>query len=634
MTFSDAIGRHWRRLRNLLQTRPVELVYGSGYLLELPGTLHDSQRGERILTFLSAEKLLRGGAVHTPRPVPLKLLEQVHDEDYLDSLHANEALTRAIGYRVTDLQHDRILDLQRLMAGGSRLAARLALSSGGTAINLGGGFHHAFPDRGERFCIFNDIAAAIVAERLRGFDEPVLVVDLDLHDGDGTRAIFADDETVHTFSVHNLSSKNGDAVASTSIELPDGTGDEEYLAVLHERLPPVFEAVEPGLVIYLAGSDPAEDDALGNWRITAEGMLERDRLVAGLAGAGEPLNGAGDDESAAAPPEPRPTSLKRVLPGLTGHTPLVVLLAGGYGKQSWRYSARFIAWLISGDVLEPPTLDEITVERYRRLARRFQPSELTAEEPGNDFGLTEEDVLGALGGAARRTRFLGYYSRHGVELALERTGALDRIRTLGFDSPDIELDLNNPAGETVRIFGDLAHHELLMELRVRPDGSTLPGFEMLRVEWLLLQNPRREFDDTRPRLPGQRHPGLGFLRETVALLILVCDRLGLDGLLFVPSHFHLATPSRKFLRFVEPEAEGRFRALRRVLEPLGMPEASRAVEEGRVIDADGETVGWQPSPMVLAVSDRLEEHIQSEGFEARAKACEERCRFHLRPADG
>lgn len=640
LDLAASIRRRWRRLRQLVRPRPVDFVYSPDYELHLPGALHDPQRGERILAFLAAEGLVRESAVHTPRPVSLALLERVHTPGYLESLHDPAALTRLLGYRVPEDLADRILDLQRLMAGGTRLACRLALAGGGTAVNLGGGFHHAFADRGARFCVFNDVAVAIADARQRGFAGPVLVVDLDLHDGDGTRAIFAADETVHTFSIHNLSSEPLEAKAATVIELPDGTGDADYLATLRRRLPPVYAAMAPELVIYLAGADPAADDALGNFRLGAEAMLERDRLVVGLAGAGpdrpaarengtEGGNGddrRGDVRGAGAPSTDR-------LPALAGRVPLVVALAGGYGQEAWRYGARFCAWLLTGRTIEPPATEEIVLARYRRMARRFQPSDLTVEHEADDdgFGLTEEDVLGALGGAPRHTRLFGYYSRHGVELALERSGMLDRLRALGFE-PRLEFDLDSPGGETLRILGGAGRDDLLVELRAARDATSLAGFELLRIEWLMIQNPRRGFDADRQPLPGQKHPGLGLLRDVVSLLILVCDRLDLDGLYFVPSHFHLAAQSRKYLRFVEPEHEARFRAVCEALGDRSLGEATRAVAAGRVRDDDGETVAWKPVPMVLPVSEKLEARAMGEDYEARVADAAGRFRFHLAPA--
>lgn len=624
---AGSIRRRWRRLRQLVRPRAVDFVYSPDYELHLPGVLHDPQRGERILTFLAAEGLVRETAVHTPRPATLQQIERVHTAEYLDSLHDADALARLFGFSVPEEVADRILDLQRLMTGGTQLATRLALAGGGAAVNLGGGFHHAFSDHGARFCVFNDVAVAITGARRRGLDGPVLIIDLDLHDGDGTREIFAADETVHTFSIHNLTSKPVEAVAATVIELPDGTGDREYLDVLRRRLPPVYATVAPELVFYLAGADPAADDALGNFRLSADGMLERDRFVLALAGAapgGDRDEDREDESDAERPAEP---------PALAGRVPLVVTLAGGYGQEAWRYGARMCAWLASGNAIEPPSTDDITLARYRRIARRFQPSDLTAEETGDadDFGLSEADVLGDLGGAPRRTRLLGYYSPHGVELAFERTGILDRLRALGFD-PRLELDFDSPGGEMLRIYGGPGRDELLIELRGSVDANSLPGFDLLRVEWLMIQNPRRRFSLDHQPLPGQKHPGLGMLRDLVSLLILVCDRLGLDGLYFVPSHFHLAAQSRKYLRFVEPEHEARFRAICRALDGKGLGEATRAVAEGRVRDQKNRKVEWEPVPMVLAVTDRLEQRVRGDDYETALAKAADRYRFHLVPA--
>ena len=106
------------------------------------------------------------------------------------------------------------------MTGGTLLATRLALASRGIAVYLGGGFHHAFPGRGERFCLFNDVGAAVADLRAAGFEGRILIVDLDLHDGDGTRAIFAADPTVHTFTIHNQTNGEEDATEATVVELP------------------------------------------------------------------------------------------------------------------------------------------------------------------------------------------------------------------------------------------------------------------------------------------------------------------------------------------------------------------------------------------------------------------------------
>lgn len=600
---STFVHRKLRQLRARYGLPQLDLVYGAQYQLHLSGILHDPLRGEKILGWLAGQKLLRSGSVREPHSASVRTLRRVHDDDYLESLRDPEAFTRVLGYSVGEAERDRILELQRFMVGGTILAVRLALTTDRTTFNLGGGLHHAFADRGERFCLFNDVATAIATERARGFEGRVLVVDLDLHDGDGLRSLFADDDTVHTYSIHNQTNQAETVAEATVIELGTGVDDDTYLGTLRNTLPDVFRRFRPQVVVYLAGTDPARDDALGDWRISPDGLLERDRFVVELT------------RDAAEEP------------------PLVITLAGGYGDNAWRYSARFAAWVITGEELPlPPTEEEEILQRYRRLAKTFTRRELTSETEGGVHGwsLTEEDVMGALAGSRERTRFLDYYSLHGIELALEKTGLLEEIRDLGFEEPTFEMDLDNPSGDTLRLFGDARKTELLVELRAQRDRSVLSGMELLRVEWLLLQNPRASFPEDRPPLPGQRYPGLGMLKDVSSFLVLVCDRLGLDGVYFVPSHYHLAAQSRKMLRFLEPEHEAEFRAMRSALETLPLAEATKAVSRGRVVDAEsGKPVQWKPAPMVLPVSERLEERLYGEEYEERVREAREELTYRL-----
>lgn len=599
-----ALRRGRRSFGRLLGRRGPDFVYSRRYQLDLQGAAVDPLRGERILSFLDAAGLLSSGAVHPAPPASFRHLRRVHTDDYLDALNRPGALTSIVGLSIGDEQTERILETQRAMAGGTLIATALALESKGIAINLGGGLHHAFAAKGERFCAFNDVAVAICELRARGFGGPILIVDLDLHDGDGTRSIFAEDPTVHTFSIHNLTTsdeRGRRAVAATVIELPGEVRDEVYLDTLRRHLPPVYDSFRPDLVFYLAGCDPAADDHLGNWKISPEGMLERDLFVLNLVRGG------------------------------SRKPPMVVALAGGYGHGSWRYSARFFSALLRrGQPLELPDFEESTLLRYRRVAQETAPHELTGDGPTEDWGLTLEDIMPMGAGLHRPTRFLGFYSRQGLELALERSGVLDRLRSRGFAEPTVETELGNPAGDTVRIYGDRDHQELLIEARLLIDRREIPGLALLRIEWLLLQNPRLPFTVDRPRLPGQRYPGLGLLTDIIALLVVACDRLQLDGLLFVPAHFHTASQGRKHLRFVHPEHEGVIRALDKALAGLNLAAATNAVAEGRLVDArTGKPFEWRPMPMVLPVSAALREHLDESEYQKKVEDAAASYEFRL-----
>ncbi len=571
--------RLWRRLK----PPAFRAVYHEKYNAAFPDVPNDPLRAERILAFLASEGLILRRCVNRPEPVWLKTLELVHGNGYLDAIHEPATLTSIMGAPISHDQVDRLIDFQRLQTGGTLMATRRARAHG-VGVNLGGGFHHAMADHGGGFCIFNDVAVAIADERRRGLEGPILVIDLDLHDGDGTRDIFRDDRDVFTFSIHARHWGPTEALASAAIELDSQVDDRTYLEAVRRHLPTLIEELEPRLVFYLAGCDPAHDDLLGDWRISAEAMLARDRLVVSRV---------------------RCRRQK---------APLVILLAGGYSQQAWRYTARFLSDIQRpGRPIEPPSTEEITLKRYRYISRSFDPGELSGAGAAGNFGLTEEDVFLPAWVGRKKTRFLDFYTKHGLELVFERAGFLDRLRDLGFAHPTLVLQLDDPGGQTLRIFGGPDRRELLVELRLRLDRRSLIGLELLSVEWLLLQNPKADFDAGRPRLPGQSHPGLGMLNDVVAMLQVACERLHLDGLVFVPSEFHVAAYGHGYLTFLEADARASFAALLRLFRETPLPEATRAVAEGRVVDAEtGEVFHWRPSPMVLPVSDKLAQRVRQE----------------------
>jgi acetoin utilization deacetylase AcuC-like enzyme len=165
-----------------------------------------------------------------------------------------------------------------LAAGGTIQATELAITHGG-AYNIGGGFHHAFPGHGEGFCAIHDVAVAIRKANLR-----TLVVDVDVHHGNGTAAIFRNDRDVYTLSIHQFN--NYPAIKPPSdldIHLQDGIGDEEYLALLQPALIKALDEHQPEMLYYVAGADPYEHDQLGGLRLTIDGLRRRDELVLGVS---------------------------------------------------------------------------------------------------------------------------------------------------------------------------------------------------------------------------------------------------------------------------------------------------------------------------------------------------------------
>ncbi len=203
-------------------------------------------------------------------------LELVHERAYLDDFFACRWTERT---RSSELPLDPpLVRAYVLMTGGTIQACRAALESG-FAMNLGGGFHHAFAGHAEGFCYLNDLAVAIrVLQRERAI-ERALVIDLDLHQGNGTARIFQDDDTVYTFSMHQERLYPVKEESDWDIGLPDPAGDALYLKHLDEVLPELFARAEPDLVVYQAGADPFEEDVLGNLGITMKALAERDRRV-------------------------------------------------------------------------------------------------------------------------------------------------------------------------------------------------------------------------------------------------------------------------------------------------------------------------------------------------------------------
>jgi acetoin utilization deacetylase AcuC-like enzyme len=243
------------------------LPAGHRFPIEKYSLLRDAVIAEGVVTH-----------VHEPERATCEELARVHTDDYIDRLTSgalSDAELRVLGFPWSPA----LVERSYRALGGTLGAARSALRTG-IAMNLAGGTHHAFPDRGEGFCVFNDVAVAIRALRAEGLIRRAAIIDLDVHQGNGTHAIFAGDEDTFTFSMHGSRNYPFHKVPGTlDIELPDGTGDADYLARLADALPQVLDSGAPDLVVYLAGADPHERDRLGRLKLTFDGLERRDAMV-------------------------------------------------------------------------------------------------------------------------------------------------------------------------------------------------------------------------------------------------------------------------------------------------------------------------------------------------------------------
>jgi acetoin utilization deacetylase AcuC-like enzyme len=254
------------------------VAYTSRYYADIgEGHVFPIRKFELVRDQLLREGTLRAAQIVEPHPAAIEDVLLVHTLDYVTRLRAGSLTPREI--RRLGLPWSKALVRRSFLATGGTLAASRWSLEEGVGSNLAGGTHHAFPDHGEGFCVLNDVAIAIRVLLRDRLIERSGVVDCDVHQGNGTAAIFEGDERVYTFSMHGA--KNYPlfkARSSLDVELPDGTDDAAYMTALAENLPRVF-AHAPDIVFYLGGADPFVGDKLGRLALTMEGLAARDRFV-------------------------------------------------------------------------------------------------------------------------------------------------------------------------------------------------------------------------------------------------------------------------------------------------------------------------------------------------------------------
>jgi acetoin utilization deacetylase AcuC-like enzyme len=257
---------------------PFKLVYHPRYDLDLGPHVFPSQKFKMVRDTLLEEHVADDSDFLEPEPAADEDVLRVHTPAWVrklqtDSLTLSERMKLEIPYS------QATVEAFWLAAGGSTLAGRRAVADGFSA-NLGGGFHHAYPGHGEGFCMIHDVAIGIRALQAGRVIQTAMVVDTDVHHGNGTAAIFANDPSVFTLSIHQ---ENNYPVpkppSNEDIGLEDGTRDGEYLDALEEGLLRALKQMTPDLIFYVGGADPYREDQLGGLALTLEGLQRRDRLV-------------------------------------------------------------------------------------------------------------------------------------------------------------------------------------------------------------------------------------------------------------------------------------------------------------------------------------------------------------------
>jgi acetoin utilization deacetylase AcuC-like enzyme len=257
----------------------MQAFHSNQYVIELPdGHKFPIIKYAKIRQRLITEGTLAEGSISEPALANREEILLVHTADYHDRFIEGQLTAREVR-RLGLPWSASLVRRSRFSVAGTMAAAHTALNEGASA-NLGGGTHHAFADHGEGFCVFNDIAIAINLLRAEGAIYRAAVIDCDVHQGNGTAAIFANEPEVFTLSLHG--EKNYPLIKQQStidVAFADGTEDDEYLYLLEENLAPVLERFRPDIVFYQAGVDPLHKDRLGRLALTAEGLMRRDAMV-------------------------------------------------------------------------------------------------------------------------------------------------------------------------------------------------------------------------------------------------------------------------------------------------------------------------------------------------------------------
>jgi acetoin utilization deacetylase AcuC-like enzyme len=257
---------------------PFKLVYHKGYDLNLGEHVFPSQKFRLIAELLVREGIAAKDDFLTPKPACDEDILRVHTTDWVRKLKTG-TLTASEEMRLEVPYSLELVEAFWLAAGGTILAAQSALRDG-FGCNLGGGFHHAYPDHGEGFCAIHDVAVGVRRLQANGVIRKALIVDTDVHHGNGTAAIFRGDATVFTLSIHQENNYPAHKPSSTvDLNMGDRADDDEYLGALLPAVQSALDEFRPEMVFYVGGADPYCEDQLGGLSLTKQGLMLRDRKV-------------------------------------------------------------------------------------------------------------------------------------------------------------------------------------------------------------------------------------------------------------------------------------------------------------------------------------------------------------------
>jgi acetoin utilization deacetylase AcuC-like enzyme len=272
------------------------IVYSARYQIDIGLHVFPTSKYRLVMARLLESGLAGPSDLLEPEPATWDELALVHTAEYLSRMRDGSVTAEELAQLELPWSRE-VVEAFRTMVGGTVMAARIAcgfdesgIRNSKLGIHIGGGLHHAFPNHGEGFCPFNDVAVAVRVLQALGVQR-IAIIDLDVHHGNGTAFVFEADPRVFTFSMHQQHNYPiWKPRGSLDIGLPDGTSDQTFLQHLEQALPAVMAASDPQCVFYLAGADPYEDDQLGGLRLTQHGLRERDRMVIGtVRRAGLPL---------------------------------------------------------------------------------------------------------------------------------------------------------------------------------------------------------------------------------------------------------------------------------------------------------------------------------------------------------